>query len=190
LTVNGTLAPGNGIGTLTCNNGVTLQAGSTNVIELNKALGTNDQLRVTGTLACSGTLLVTNLSGTLATGDSFKIFNAANYSGSFTAYTLPTLGAGLAWSTTNLTLNGTLSVIVMAKPQFSSLVQQGDGNFLFNGTGAAGVTYELDGATNLVSPVIWLFVTNTVADQSGLFQLVDLQATNFLQRFYRILSAQ
>ena len=190
LTVNGTLAPGNGIGTLTCNNGVTLQAGSTNVIELNKALGTNDQLRVTGTLACSGTLLVTNLSGTLAAGDSFKIFNATSYSGSFTTYALPALGTGLAWNTTNLTLNGTLSVIVTAKPQFSSLAQQGDGNFQFSGTGAAGVTYELDAATNLFSPVAWLFVMNTIADQSGYFQLVDLQATNFSQRFYRIMSGQ
>jgi autotransporter-associated beta strand protein len=125
LTVNGTLAPGNGIGTLTCNNGVTLQGGSTNVIELNKALGTNDQLHVTGTLACSGTLLVTNLSGTLAAGDSFKIFNATSYSGSFTNYALPALGTGLGWNITNLTVNGTLSVIVTASPQFSSVAQQG-----------------------------------------------------------------
>jgi hypothetical protein len=87
-------------------------------------------------------------------------------------------------------VNGTLSVIATASPQFSSMVQQGDGNFHFSGTGAAGVTYELDATTNLMSPIGWLFVTNTVADQSGLFQLVDLHATNFPQRFYRIMSGQ
>lgn len=190
LTVNGTLAPGNGIGTLTCNNGATLQPGSTNVIELNKALGTNDVLRVTGMLACSGTLLVTNLSGTLAAGDSFKIFNATSYSGSFTTYALPALGTGLGWNTTNLTVNGTLSVIATATPKFASVTQRSDGNFQFNGTGAAGVTNELDAATNLYSPIVWLLVTNAVADQSGAFQFTDLLATNFPQRFYRIMSTQ
>ena len=46
-----TLAPGNkGIGTLTVSNNVTLQVGSVARIELNKAAGTHDQLRVTGTL--------------------------------------------------------------------------------------------------------------------------------------------
>jgi len=52
------------------------------------------------------------------------------------------------------------------------------------------VTYELDAATNLFSPIVWLFVTNAVADQSGLFQFVDLQASNFPQRFYHIISGQ
>jgi len=33
-------------------------------------------------------------------------------------------------------------------------------------------------------------VTNTVADQNGLFQLWDLQATNFPLRFYRISGSQ
>lgn len=190
LTVNGTLAPGGGIGTLTCNNNVTLQAGSTNVFELNKALSANDQLQVNGTLTYGGTLLVTNLSGTLAASDSFKIFNAGSYSGGFANFTLPALGTGLAWNTTGLTVNGILSVIVTATPQFSSLAQQSDGNFLFSGTGAAGVTYELDAANNLSSPIAWLFVTNAVASQSGQFQLIDLQATNFSQRFYRIKSSQ
>ena len=46
----------------------------------------------------------------------------------------------------------------------------GDGNFQFNGNGAAGVTYELDAATDLMPPVLWMFVTNAVAGQNGLFQ--------------------
>lgn len=190
----GTLAPGTNasvVGTLTVSNSVTMQAGSTNQLKIRKtAPMTNDVLRVTGTLALAGTLAATNLSGTLAPGDSFKLFNVGNYSGNFTSLTLPMLGTGLAWNTTNLNLNGTMSVIVTATPQFSSVAQRGDGDIQFSGTGAAGVTYELDAATNLYSPIAWLFVTNTIADQSGLFQMVDLQATNFSQRFYRIVSGQ
>ena len=57
-------------------------------------------------------------------------------------------------------------------------------------TGAAGETYELDATTNLAPPIPWVFVTNAVADQNGLFQLWDLSATNFPQRFYRITGSQ
>jgi autotransporter-associated beta strand protein len=190
LTVNGTLAPGGNLSILTCNNNVTLQAGSTNVLELNPALGTNDQLLVGGTLVCAGTLVITKLLGTLGAGNSFKLFSAASYSGGFTTFNLPPLGTGLGWITTNLILNGTLSVIATASPRFSSVTQRSDGNFQFSGTGAAGVTYDLEATTNLAPPIVWQFAANTVADQSGLFQFVDLQATNFSQRFYCILALQ
>jgi autotransporter-associated beta strand protein len=50
LPAGATLAPGSSIGKLTVSNSVTLQAGSTTRMELNKAAGTNDQLRVTGNL--------------------------------------------------------------------------------------------------------------------------------------------
>src|SRR6185503_9246247 len=73
LTVTGTLAPGVGIGVLTCNNNVSLQPGSATFMELNPALGTNDQLIVGGALAYAGTLYLTNLSGNLAGGDTFKL---------------------------------------------------------------------------------------------------------------------
>jgi len=190
----GTLAPGTNsivVDTLTVSNSVTVQEGSTNRLKISKtAPMTNDVLRVTGTLTLSGTLVITNLSGTLAPRDSFKLFNAEGYRGNFTSFTLPMLGAGLAWNTTNLTLDGTMSVVITAGPQFSAVVQRGDGNFQFNGAGAAGVTYELEAATNLFSPIAWQVVTNAVADQGGLFQLVDLQATNFPERFFRIMSEQ
>ena len=75
-------------------------------------------------------------------------------------------------------------------PVFSGWNQTRDGNFHFTGTGAAGVTYELDAATNLAPPILWRFVTNAVAAQNGLFDLWDLAATNFQQRFYRITSSQ
>ena len=81
-------------------------------------------------------------------------------------------------------------VVATVGPQFGWLTQTSDGNFHFAGTGAAGITYELDGATNLAPPIAWLFVTNAVADQNGLFQLWDLSATNFSQKFYRITGGQ
>ncbi len=189
VTNNGTIVPGTGIGVLTANSSVTLQPGGTTVMEISKMPQTNDQLLVAGPLTLGGTLVVTNLSGTLAAGDCFKLFLAGSISGSFSSNSLPALGAGLAWNTNALT-NGVLSVVTTVGPQFAALAQMADGNFRFNGSGAAGVTYELDAATNLMPPVLWMFVTNAVADQNGLFKLWDLSATNFPQKFYRLTGSQ
>jgi hypothetical protein len=185
------LSPGsNAVGSLTVNNSLTL--GGTTYIELDKGSATNDQLLVAGTVNYGGTLTVVNLSGWPTAGDRFKIFQAANYNGTFVTTNLPALGTGLAWNTDSLT-NGVLSVVATVPPQFSPLgaiAQTSDGNFQFGGSGAAGVTYELDAATNLSSPIFWFFITNTVADQNGQFQFTDLSATNCSQRFYRITSGQ
>jgi autotransporter-associated beta strand protein len=179
----------NSVGVLTVNNSVTLQAGSTCLFEIDKSSAvTNDQLVATGTLALGGTLTITNLGIPLTAGDSFTFFSGGTITGSFATVNLPPLGVGLAWNTNSLP-NGILSVIATLPPQFGAFAQMGDGNFQFNGTGSAGVLYELDAATDLAPPV-WIFVTNTVADQSGQFQLYDLSATNFSQRFYRITAGQ
>lgn len=112
VTVNGKLAPGNNaIGTLVCNGNVTLNAGSTTTIEINKGSGTRDLLDSNATVTYGGTLVVTNLSGTLALNDSFKIFDAAAYAGSFNNFVLPPLGGSLAWNTASLVTNGTISII-------------------------------------------------------------------------------
>jgi autotransporter-associated beta strand protein len=84
------------IGQLTISNSLTLQAGSTTFMEVNKTSGTNDVVGVTGAANYGGTLSVTNLSGTLAAGNRFKIFNAASSSGDFAAVT-GSPGASLGW---------------------------------------------------------------------------------------------
>ena len=108
-----TVSPGgaNAIGTLTVTNAITL-AGNT-LIELNKTNSANDQLsQVAGVITYGGTLTVNNLGGTLAAGDSFKVFNAASYSGTFNLVT-PAPGPGLAWDTTGLN-TGTIKVVASA----------------------------------------------------------------------------
>ena len=47
----------------------------------------------------------------LAAGDTFKLFNAATYVGSFATIT-PSPGPGLIWDASQLAVNGTLSVKV------------------------------------------------------------------------------
>ena len=110
------LAPGDGgIGTLTVSNALTL-AGTT-VIELSKAGTTlaSDQVAGLSTVNYGGSLLVRNISDpralALAAGDSFRLFSAASYAGAFTSLVLPALSGGLNWDTTNLNVNGSVTVV-------------------------------------------------------------------------------
>jgi autotransporter-associated beta strand protein len=104
----GGLAPGNlGIGTLTVNGTVDLQAGSTTAVEVSKTGGTHDQVAA-NTINYGGTLMATNLSGSIAMGDSFPIFSAASHTGDFSAIA-GSPGPGLAWSFD--AASGTLNVV-------------------------------------------------------------------------------
>ena len=84
---NGVLTPGMSLGTLTITNALTLSAGSTNLMELDKSAGTNDVV-VADTVSYGGTLVVTNLAGTLAVGDTFKLFTAGSHSNNFAGVVL------------------------------------------------------------------------------------------------------
>ena len=47
----------------------------------------------------------------MQSGDTFDLFDAASFGGSFATINTPTLPAGLAWDTTTLTTNGTIKVV-------------------------------------------------------------------------------
>ena len=112
----GTIAPGanaSSIGTLTINNSLALQPGSTTLIKIGKNGdgGVNDVVTGLTSLSCGGTIMVTNISGNaLAAGDTFPIFSAANYKGSFSNAVFPALGVNLSWIN-NLAVNGTMTVV-------------------------------------------------------------------------------
>ncbi len=195
-TVNGTLtasagstvSPGgaNSIGNLTVTNAINLAGGVVTVIEVNKTAGTSDQLNCAAAITYGGTLNVTNLSGTLVAGDSFKVFNAGSYSGSFTSIS-PAPGAGLSWDPTGLT-NGTLRVVSSAVlPTIGGITVSG-GNIIIHGqnnTGGSG-TYHILTATNISVPLSnWVVLTSGSFDASGNFSSTNALGTNAHQ-FYII----
>src|SRR6185369_7373892 len=61
-----------------------------------------------------GTLTLVASGDPLASGDSFNLFDAATYSGAFATLTLPALGAGLAWDSSQLIVDGTIRVSTTA----------------------------------------------------------------------------
>jgi autotransporter-associated beta strand protein len=131
LLVNGSLGSGV-IGRLTISN--TLSLAGTTVMDLNKAAGTSDQVVGLTTVTYGGTLVVTNLAGSLAAGDSFKLFDAANYTGSFSAIMPTSPGSGLWWDTNSLASSGTLRVAGPPQPAITSVALLSGTNLVISGT--------------------------------------------------------
>jgi YVTN family beta-propeller protein len=118
---------------LTVKNSLTL-AGTT-VMRLSKTGVTLSNDRVAGitTLNYGGSLVATNIGAdSLEAGDTFTLFAAGIYSGAFTELALPRLSGGLGWDTSNLVVNGSITVVsttsppvIVSQPQ-GLMVSQGD----------------------------------------------------------------
>ncbi len=107
----GFLTPGTAsLGTLTVSNTLTLSANSTNLFRLNATTATNDAVVGLTTVNYGGVLVVTNINGALAAGQSYKLFSANVYNTAFASTNLPLLPVPLVWSNT-LAANGTLYII-------------------------------------------------------------------------------
>ena len=108
----GTLQPGLGgadTSTLTISN--TLAIAGTTVFTLNRdSVPSAGKISGISTLTQGGTLTVNNAGAALQLGDSFVLFNTANYTGNFTTLNLPALNSGLGWSN-SLSVNGSLVVV-------------------------------------------------------------------------------
>jgi fibronectin-binding autotransporter adhesin len=189
-TLNGsTIATGNSntIGILTVSSNLNLNG--TTTMKLDKADVTNDTLSAGGTVTFGGTLTVTNLSGALVAGDSFQLFNASTYLGSFSAINLPALNAGLAWTNT-LAVNGTLGVVTSSAPvsylAINNITLSG-ANLLIGGTNQGSGTYYVLASTNVTLPLIsWTAIATNVLNGSGNFTLTATNVIdpNAAQEFY------
>jgi autotransporter-associated beta strand protein len=187
VTVNagGTMAPG-GLGKLTVNNNLTLAGGSSTAMQVQHSPRTNSSVTISGSLTNGGTLLV-NGGLDLAAGDTFKLFNAASYFGTFTNVILPVLHAGLGWNTSLLNSSGTISVIVIATPVINSASMSGN-HFVLSGTGGLGSSnFYLLGSTNLGAPVTnWTRLQTNQFDAIGNFTVTNTINPAWLQTFYRL----
>ncbi len=179
----GTLSPGNSIGTLTINGALTFQAGSTNIMEINKTTSTNDEVTGLTSVTYGGTLVVTNLAGTLTNTDSFKLFDAASYSGAFASITPAVPGAGLTWNTNTLTTDGILRITggqtsseptVIRFTSGSVQIQNGT-NLVFSGTNNGIGTYSM---TLWSSTNVDTYLTNWVLESSNTYTSPMFGITN------------
>ncbi len=182
----GMLSPGTSIGTLSINNSLTLAAGSKTLIDIDATDSTSDRVDGLSSVEFDGTLQL-NITGTLSAGQSFQLFSAGAYSGKFSSIIPETPGEGLIWNTNALAL-GVLAVVSengVQQPAITDLVRLGDRNFQFSFSGTAGQGFSVWGCTNLSSGADWILLTNSSFGTDP-FVFIDLQATNYPQRFYRV----
>jgi fibronectin-binding autotransporter adhesin len=176
-----TVSPGTSIGTLTTLTDVTLQGNI--VIEIDKSHVTiNDQLFAGGQIHFGGTLTVMNIGPEYADGDSFTLFNGAGYTGAFAIQpAIP--GAGLAWNTNNLAVDGTLSV-VSTQPAIQSVVLNGM-NLEVGGTfGTGSGQYYVLASTNAALPATsWTRIATNSFD-AGTFNFTNAITPGVPQRYF------
>jgi len=179
--VNGN-ASTNAVGAIAASGTVTLNG--ITVIKLDGS-GSNDMVQAGGNINYGGTLNLANISSTpLAAGNSFQVFSAANYNGTFSSITPSTPGAGLAWDTTHLN-TGVINVIASSGGPVINSVTTSGGNLIFTGSGGTvSGTYYVLTTTNLIKP--WVIIATNSYSAGGNFNVTNAIAPGVPQRFYRI----
>ena len=135
-----------------------------------------------------GTLALTNLSGTLAAGDAFKLFDATSYSGSFANIVPASPGTDLVWNTNTLASDGMLRVsppMAMNPTNITAVVT--GGNTLEMSWPADHTGWILQGQTNASGvglTATWFNVPNT-SITNRVFMPIDPAAGSI---FYRLVS--
>jgi len=191
VTVNGTIGAGTAtaIGKLTVLSNVTING--TSAMKLDKGNNTNDVLTVSGTLTYGGVLSLTNLSGTLVGGESFKLFNAGIYSGSFSSIDPATPGANLAWDTTSLS-SGILAVVATSTGPTTNAnitkVSLSGTNLLIHGTNNnepnTSFHYVVLTSTNIHTPLsTWTPVVTNAFNPDGTFDYTNPVLPGIPQQF-------
>ncbi|HSY43455.1 MAG TPA: hypothetical protein VK811_06055, partial [Candidatus Acidoferrum sp.] len=174
----------NPVGMLVASEDITLDG--TTIIKLDGA--SNDVVEAAANITYGGTLNLANMSGMpLAAGESFQIFSAANYLGTFANITPATPGPGLAWNTSQLS-SGVISVaIASGRPVITSAYTAG-ANLIFSGTGGSGNgTYYVLTSTNLTAPIAdWTPIATNQADINGNFNATNPISYGNLDQFYII----
>jgi subtilase family serine protease len=112
----------------------------------------------------NSTLTLSNLNATLA-GNYFVVASAA--------------GGSTTSSVATLTVN-------LLSPTIAGVVANANGSVTLDLTGAVGSVYILETTTNL-STANWLPLTTNTPGTNGAWQFTDLAATNYPQRFYRLM---
>jgi autotransporter-associated beta strand protein len=140
-----------------------------------------------GTLTLGGTLTVVNVGpGVLAAGDTFNLFSAGVYSGSFASISLPKLASNLNWITSQLAKSGKLSVA--GAPVLEGAPVRDTNGFSFLFSGQAGQPYTVLSATNVALPMpSWLVNATGVFVASGLAGFTNANPA-LRAEFYRVRS--
>jgi len=184
-----TVSPGASVGILTVKGNVVLSG--TNTMEVDRTAGTNDLLRATNTVASAinygGTLRIVTLAGTITAGNTFKLFSATNYNGTFSSILPATPGAGLAWNTNTLATDGILRVISTVNLNPSNITFTVTGNQLNLSWPADHIGWRLQAQTNPPGgglKTIWFDVPGSTTVNNITAPIISTNGSVFYRMIY------
>lgn len=177
-------------GVLSISNTLTLNGGGTNFMRISKTggLAASDLLQGMSSVSYGGALVVTNVTSDatpFSAGDTFQLFSSAGFGGGFSTIVLPSLPSGLAWNTSQLAVDGSLSIIAgTTPPGFSPPPGGYVGAVAVTISAAAGTTiiYTTDGSdpTSSGTAVSGASPINGVIVPVGVTETLKAYATNSL----------
>lgn len=107
--------------------GYVVLSNGTHTFEIDADAGTADLLTIDKELTFGGTLTVSNIAGTISSGDIYTLFSAASYTGTFDATNLPALTGVLEWDLSDLAVDGTIRVGGEIVDEYTGTLYLGDG---------------------------------------------------------------
>jgi len=116
VSAGATLSPGDAsTGTLTLGGtSLSLVSTSQTIMKVDATASASSAVTGISTVTYGGTLVLQNVSGILTAGQTFTLFTAGTYSGSFSSVVSHTPGQTVTWDTSQLAVNGTVKVATAA----------------------------------------------------------------------------
>ena len=148
-------------------------------------------IRATATNLCAGEaviLTLTNATGTAPLFYQWQTNNVAILGANSASYSNLSVTTSDAADYTCVVGNGCGSITSSIVPLTVfkiTIAGWGSGGMQVDGIGPAGQPYVLVATTNLATAV-WTPLATNRADTKGVFQFIDVQATNYSRRFYRV----
>jgi hypothetical protein len=191
MLVNGTFLPGDVFSTLTFSNNLTLASSSATTVRISRNNPLTEKAVCYGTLTFGGTLVVSNVGSALVLGDTFDLFGFTGSPGAFANLTLPALDPGLTWNTSNLPINGTISVVSLtaSPPRLINPTLANLTNFVVTATGGvANGQFRILTQTNVTVPLNnWAILSTNNYDGTGSLVLTNPVNPAEPQRYFRII---
>jgi autotransporter-associated beta strand protein len=164
----GSIAPGRaGIGTLTLNSTLSLDAAAVTAMEINRTNAQNADKLVAAAIPLNGTLTVVNVGPALQLGDTFALFNGA-LSGNFSAANLPAFSQpNYIWDTSLLASQGIIKVTTNSLallPLTITDIKLNSTNVVLTWNSYPGQLYTFEYSTNLLN---WNVAESGIAATAG-----------------------
>ncbi|MFO1513123.1 MAG: autotransporter-associated beta strand repeat-containing protein [Verrucomicrobiota bacterium] len=179
----GSIGAGASIGTLTLSATPVLNGSVVAEVDRNGGTPLSDVISVGAPITYGGTLVVTNTGAPLQPGDTFTLFNASSYSGSFTLVS-QTPGQVVTWNTAYLTANGSISVATAGPLTPPTMTNSVSGNTITLNWPASYLGWVLQLQTNSISTGLsnnWVDVPGSGASTTATVTVDPQNPTVFIR---------